>query len=110
MRGRHCWRLPHWAVFNAISFDWTTSQRYTKFLSDTLPLLLDDVPLGVRRRMWFQHDGAPTHNAVNPRRHLNEVFGNRWIGRNGPVAWPCEISRSDTAGFLLMGAHENSGV
>ena len=42
----------------------------------------------IRRRMWFQHDGAPAHNAVNARRHLNEVFGNRWIGRNGPVAWP----------------------
>ena len=44
-----------------------TGQRYTMSLSDTLPLLLDDVPLGVRRRMWFQHDGAPAHNAVNAR-------------------------------------------
>ena len=38
-----------------------TGQRYTMFLSDTLPLLWDDVFLGVRRRMWFQHDGAPAH-------------------------------------------------
>ena len=70
-RYQHGWRLPHWAYLMPSPL---TGQRYTMFLSDTLPLLLDDVPLGVRRRMWFQHDGAPVHNAVNARRHLNEVF------------------------------------
>lgn len=78
-------------------------QRYTLFLRDTLPLLLEDVPLGVRRRMWFQHDGAPAHNAVNARQHLNEVFGNRWIGRNGPVAWPARSPDLTPLDFYLWG-------
>ena len=73
------------------------------FLSDTLPLLLDDVPLGVRQRMWFQHDRAPVHNAVNARRHLNEVFGNRWIGRNGPVSWPARSPDLTPLDFYLWG-------
>ena len=80
-----------------------TGQRNTMFLSDTLPLLLDDVPLGVRRRMWFQHDGTPAHNAVNARRHLNEVFGNRWIGRNGPVAGPARSPDLTPLDFYLWG-------
>jgi hypothetical protein len=25
------------------------------------PLLLEDVPLAVRARMWYMHDGAPAH-------------------------------------------------
>ena len=59
--------------------------------------------LGVRRRMWFQHDGALAHNTANARRHLNEVFGNRWIGRNGPVAWPARSLDLTPLDFYLWG-------
>jgi len=38
--------------------------------------------------LWYMHDGAPTHFVHNVREHLNTVFGQRWIGRGGPVAWP----------------------
>ena len=31
------------------------------FLEEVLPELLENVPLVVRRRMWFQQDGAPAH-------------------------------------------------
>jgi hypothetical protein len=34
---------------------------YCVFLQEVQPLLLEDVPLAVRRDMWFQHDGAPVH-------------------------------------------------
>jgi hypothetical protein len=34
---------------------------YLNFLNNDLPLLLEDVPLLTRRRMWFQHDGAPAY-------------------------------------------------
>ena len=53
--------------------------------------------------MWFQHDGAPAHNTANARRHLNEVFGNRWIGRNGPVAWPARSTDLTPLDFYLWG-------
>jgi hypothetical protein len=43
------------------------------------------VPLEVRREMWFQHDGAPTHYTNVLREYLDETFANRWIGRGGPM-------------------------
>ena len=38
-----------------------TGEAYSAFLDLTLPQLLEDVPLNIRRRMWYQHDGAPAH-------------------------------------------------
>ncbi|KZC07933.1 hypothetical protein WN55_10079 [Dufourea novaeangliae] len=35
--------------------------------------LLEDVPLPIRRNMWFMHDGAPPHYFA-VREHLNEYF------------------------------------
>ena len=36
---------------------------YEVFLKQVLPELLDDVPLCIRRQMWFQQDGAPAHTS-----------------------------------------------
>lgn len=36
-------------------------ESYHRFLSHTLPSLIDVVPIGIRRRLWFMHDGAPAH-------------------------------------------------
>lgn len=68
---------------------------YLEFLENTLPELLEDVPLAVRQRMWLQHDGAPPHFTNNICNYLNRQFSDRWIGRGGPVAWPAlrRISR-----------------
>jgi transposase len=38
--------------------------------------------------MWFMHDGAPSHFARAVRRHLTRRYGERWMGRGGPVPWP----------------------
>jgi len=78
-------------------------QQYVSFLRETLPLLLDDVPLDVRRRMWFQHDGAPAHSTRDVRQYLNETFGNRWIGRYGPVTWPPRSPDLTPLDFYLWG-------
>jgi hypothetical protein len=61
---------------------------YRIFLDEVLPVLLEDVPLAIRRRMWFQHDGAPAHFMNEIRNLLHARFPNRWIGRGGPVSWP----------------------
>lgn len=58
------------------------------FLQNDLPGLLEDVPLDVRQRMWFLHDGAPPYFRLAVRQHLHNVYGLRWIGRGGPVLWP----------------------
>ncbi|KAJ4449995.1 hypothetical protein ANN_01402 [Periplaneta americana] len=34
-------------------------KKYMDFLENILPVLLKKVPLAIRTRIWFQHDGAP---------------------------------------------------
>jgi hypothetical protein len=58
---------------------------YCVFLQEVIPVLLEDVPLAVRRDMWFQHDGAPAHFSSQTQQHLNTQFPDRWLGRGGPV-------------------------
>jgi hypothetical protein len=61
---------------------------YRDFLLHDLPKLLEDVPLAVRARMWYMHDGAPAHFSRAGRDVLSNTYHNRWIGREGPNAWP----------------------
>lgn len=61
---------------------------YLEFLRNTLPELLDDVPLRFIRGLHYQHDGAPAHFELNVRRHLTDIYQQRWIGRGAPVQWP----------------------
>jgi hypothetical protein len=55
--------------------------QYTQFLEATLPLLLEDVHLDIRARMWFQHDGAPPHFTWQVRNFLDINHPKRWIGQ-----------------------------
>jgi hypothetical protein len=41
--------------------DTLTAQQYRYFLETVLPWLLKDVPLDVRQRLWFLHNGAPVN-------------------------------------------------
>lgn len=65
-----------------------TGNMYSAFLEFILPQLLENVPLNIRRRMWFQHDGAPAHFSIAARQVLQNNYRNRWIGRGGPLPWP----------------------
>jgi len=50
-----------------------------------MPELLENVPLAIRRNMWYMHDGPLAHFSVNVRRWLkNNNFPKRWIGCSGP--------------------------
>ena len=42
-----------------------TRDMYELFLRQILPEHLDEVPLYIRRQMWFQHDGASAHTSRN---------------------------------------------
>lgn len=61
---------------------------FEDFLNEELDDLLEEVPLGVLRTMWFQLDGAPAHFSARVRTVLNRSFPDRWMGRGGPIAWP----------------------
>ena len=76
---------------------------YKIFLEEVLPGLLDNVTLGFRRRLWFQHDGAPAHYALNVRRFLDQQFPNRWIGHGGAVSWPPRSPDLTPLDFFLWG-------
>lgn len=62
---------------------------YRNLLEHELPILMENVPLDIRRNLWFMHDGAPPHRGQVVTEYLNEHFPRRWIGNNSPnVAWP----------------------
>lgn len=78
---------------------------FLSFLRNMLPDLLDDLPLVIRRNIWFQMDGAPPHFARTVTDYINEVFPNRWIGRghNAPVLWPPRSPDLNPLDFALWG-------
>jgi hypothetical protein len=76
---------------------------YCVFLQEVLPVLLEDVPLAVRRDMWFQHDWAPAHFSAQTQQHLNTLFPDRWLGRGSPVSWPARSPDLNTLDVFLWG-------
>ncbi|KAJ8980142.1 hypothetical protein NQ317_014636 [Molorchus minor] len=76
---------------------------YLHFLEGVLPDLLEDVPLQVRREMFFMHDGAPSHIALPVRTFLNTLFPERWLGSNGPVPWPHRSPDLNPLDYFLYG-------
>ncbi|KMQ82561.1 transposable element tc3 transposase, partial [Lasius niger] len=78
-------------------------QNYVGFLREELGPFLENVPLIIRQNMWFMHDGAPAHFSRVARDHLNRNYGQRWIGRGGPVAWPPRSPDINPLDFYLWG-------
>lgn len=76
---------------------------YHNFLVNDLPRLLEDVPLIQRQRMWYMQDGAPPHYLQIVRAHLNQTYGENWIGRQGPIAWPPRSPDLNPLDFFLWG-------
>lgn len=107
---QHRWSLNVWCgiingqIIGPYFFEGTlTAVRYLDFLQNDLPILLENLDLDTRRRMWFQQDGAPAHWARVVRNHLNEAFGRRWIGRDGPTRWPPRSPDLTSSDFFLWG-------
>ena len=51
----------------------------------------------------FQQDGAPPHWSLDVREYLDNVFPNRWIGRDGPISWPPRSPDVTPLDFFLWG-------
>lgn len=80
-----------------------TGDIYENFIENELPILLEDVPLRVRTRLIFQHDGAPTHFYCQVRDMLNTYYPNRWIGRGGSITWPVRSPDLNVLDFFVWG-------
>ncbi|KAJ4448787.1 hypothetical protein ANN_00178 [Periplaneta americana] len=76
---------------------------YFVFLRDVIPELLKNIPLNIRERIWFQHDGAPPHFDCHVRNHLNATFPDCWIGRGEPLPWPPRSPDLIPLDFFLCG-------
>ena len=71
------------------------------FMRQVLPELLDDMPLCIRRQMWFQQDGAPAHTSWKVRQYLDHTIPDRWKGLSAPVLWPARSSNLTPLNFYL---------
>lgn len=49
-------------------------ERYLDFLQNLLPGFPAEIPLQIRRFMWYQHDGAPPHFPLDVREYQNATF------------------------------------
>jgi hypothetical protein len=81
--------------------------QYRNFLQETIPILMDDLPLNVRQDMWYNFDGAPAHFTRPMRDRLKHNFPGGLIGRGGPVTWPARSPYFTTLNFLWGGMKEN---
>ena len=80
-----------------------TGANYREFLVSTLPVLLEEVPLAVRTRTWFQRDGGPAHFSHLARQQVMATFGDRWMGHLGLVPWPARSPDLNPVDFFLWG-------
>ena len=116
---------PHWAVDNRYQTVWgtnvwcgliggkllgpyfyeenLTARRYLAFLTNVLPLMLENLPLATRQTLYFQQDGAPAHNAHIVRDYLNRVYEGKWLGTYGPIEWPARSPDITPLDFFLWG-------
>lgn len=79
-------------------------QLYLDILQNQLPPLLEDMPLILRRDMWFHQDGAPAHRVRLVKNFLNNRYRNRWIGIGSPVSeWPPRSPDLTPIDFFLWG-------
>lgn len=74
---------------------------YRHFLEHELHLLLEDVPLLLRNRMWYMHNGASAHFSLLARQYSHEAYSYMWIGRGGPQPWPHRSPDLNSLEFFL---------
>lgn len=82
-------------------------RKFLRFLKEDFLNLLENVPLNIRQRMWFQLDGAPAHFKRSVRNYLDRKFPDKWIGRDGPCKWPPRSPDLTSVDFFLWGYVKN---
>lgn len=84
-----------------------TAERYLAFLRNNIEEMVDQLPLEVVRRLYFQQDGAPPHNARQVVEYLGDQFNGRVIATNGPVRWPPRSPDLTVLDFFIWGHVKN---
>jgi hypothetical protein len=68
---------------------------------------LDNLPLADHRNLFYQHDGAPSHNNHLVNNHLQNLFYDQWIANNGPHLWPPRSPDLTVLDFFIWGTIKN---
>lgn len=85
------------------------AHRLVNFLDGELWDEIENLPLDLRRDMYFQLDGASIHNSRIVRQWLNQQFPMRWIGRNSPFElWPPRSPDITPLDFYFWGVVKNT--
>jgi len=81
-----------------------TAEVYSEFLEETLPTLLDDIPLNIWPNIIYQQDSHPAHTSVLARAILNRRFMHRWIGIHSDFQeWPPRSPDLTPMDFFVWG-------
>lgn len=111
---QHRWSLIVWCgivngyLIGPFFFDGNVnSANYLHFLEHELPLLLENVDLATRQRMWFQHDGASPHRSRRVQQFLHRLFPHKFIGLGGHVEWCPRSPDLTSPDFFLWGFIKN---
>jgi DDE superfamily endonuclease/Helix-turn-helix domain (DUF4817) len=80
-----------------------TSDVYVNILRDNLEPFLDNMPLNERYEIYFQQDGAPSHNSYAAREYLNNLFGNHVITSHSEIPWPPRSPDMTPLDFSIWG-------
>lgn len=67
---------------------------------DVLPYLRNEFNMD---KLWVMMDGAPAHWYRIVRQFIDNSFPDKWIGREGPVAWPPRSPDLTPPDFFLWG-------
>lgn len=91
-------------IIGPIFIDGNLNQHnYLQLLED----MLDNLPLGDRRNIYFMQDGCGPHNAALIRNYLNERFPRRWFGTHGPIRWPPRSPCLNPMDYFVWGYIKN---
>ena len=80
-----------------------TAERYHNFLNNVISEVLDNMPLNIRRNLWYQLDGAPIHQTVQVKQCINQMFRGKVIGRDLEHYWPARSPDLTPLDFFLWG-------
>lgn len=84
-----------------------TGERYLHFLANDVEDILEELPVMLNNRIWFQQDGAPAHNSVAVRNYLSQRFNDRVIATHSDVRWPPRSPDLTPLDFFLWGYVKN---
>lgn len=77
--------------------------RYLNFLENEIEGFLGELPMNLRRSIYYQQDGAPTHNLRDVSNYLENRFQNKVISTYGHTRWPARSPDLTPMDFFLWG-------